>query len=145
MEKKRAIDECKAALERRKSGGKNYLALLKRKEMSIENLARGDEELLSFPQSVRKAVETEVRYSGYVARQNARIEQFNRMEGLLIPPGLDYSLVHCISSEAKEKLDKVRPVSLGQAARISGVKPADITNLLFYLRRAREGSGRGRE
>jgi len=145
MEKKRAIDECRAALERRKSGGKNYLALLKRKEMSIENLARGDEELLSFPQSVRKAVETEVRYSGYVARQNARIEQFNRMEGLLIPPGLDYALVHGISSEAKEKLDKVRPVSLGQAARISGVKPADITNLLFYLRRACEGAGRERE
>jgi tRNA uridine 5-carboxymethylaminomethyl modification enzyme len=85
---------------------------------------------------VRKAVETEVRYSGYISRQNERIEQFKKMEGMRIPDDIDYAEVSGLSSEAREKLAGIKPLSVGQASRIAGVKPADISSLLYHLKRA---------
>jgi tRNA uridine 5-carboxymethylaminomethyl modification enzyme len=134
-EKKRKFDELMAKLKKLKESGKSFFTLLKRKEGSIEALAESDGGVAGYPSEVRKAVETEVRYSGYIARQNERIEQFKKMEGMRIPEDVDYTEVSGVSSEAREKLCAIRPLSVGQASRISGVKPADISSLLYHLKR----------
>jgi tRNA uridine 5-carboxymethylaminomethyl modification enzyme len=134
-EKKRVFDELAEKIKKRKDSGTSYFTLLRRKEGSIEALAESDGDIAKYPPEVRKAVETEVRYSGYIARQNGRIEQFKRMEGMLIPEDVDYAGVSGLSSEAREKLSSIRPISVGQASRISGVKPADVSNLLCHLKR----------
>ena len=82
-----------------------------------------------------RSVEIEARYSGYIVRQNEKIEQFRRMEHELIPLDIDYRMVAGVSSEAREKLERIQPRSLGQASRISGIKPADVTNLLYHIRK----------
>ena len=98
------------------------------KEISPKNIAH-------YPKSVRSSVEIKVKYSGYIKRQNEKIEQFKRLEGMLIPADIDYSGIQGISSEAREKLIHIRPESVGQLSRISGIKPADVTNLLYYIRK----------
>jgi tRNA uridine 5-carboxymethylaminomethyl modification enzyme len=82
---------------------------------------------------VVEQVVVEAKYSGYVGRQAAEVERFRKMEGKLIPPRFDYSAVPQLRHEAREKLTRVRPTSLGQASRISGITPADLAVLLFYL------------
>jgi tRNA uridine 5-carboxymethylaminomethyl modification enzyme len=135
-EKRRMFVELMAELRSRKASGKSYFTLLQGKEGSIEALAASDGAVSRFPPRVRKAVETEVRYSGYISRQNERIEQFKKMEGMGIPDDIDYAEVSGLSSEAREKLAGVKPLSVGQASRIAGVKPADISSLLYHLKRA---------
>ena len=81
----------------------------------------------------------ETKYAGYVARQAAQVERLQRMEARSIPPHFDYASVPQLRAEAKEKLARVRPTSLGQASRISGISPADLAVVLIYL-----GSGLGR-
>jgi tRNA uridine 5-carboxymethylaminomethyl modification enzyme len=100
-------------------------------------------ELKEFDDSVLRSVRIEARYSGYIARQNRKIEQFRHMEHQLLPILLDYGTVRGISSEAREKLERIRPRSLGQASRIAGVTPSDITNLLFHLRKMGGSTGNG--
>jgi len=78
-------------------------------------------------------VEIEVKYEGYIRRQLAQIEKIKKLEGTAIPGDLDYSRLHGLSSEGREKLSRFRPLSLGQAARISGVSQADISILMVYL------------
>jgi tRNA uridine 5-carboxymethylaminomethyl modification enzyme len=84
------------------------------------------------PEVVEQVV-LEAKYSGYVGRQAAEVERFRRMEDRRIPPQFDYAAVPQLRAEAREKLTRVRPTSLGQASRISGITPADLTVLLFYL------------
>ena len=79
------------------------------------------------------AVEIELKYAGYIRKQMRQIERTQRLENMKIPRDTDYSLVHGISREAREKLTAVAPGSIGQAARISGVNPADIVALIAYL------------
>jgi tRNA uridine 5-carboxymethylaminomethyl modification enzyme len=134
-EKRRMFDELMAELKNRKASGKSYFTLLQRKEGSIETLAESDGRVAGYPSGVRKAVETEVRYSGYISRQNERIEQFKKMEGMRIPEDVDFAEVSGLSSEAREKLAGIQPLSVGQASRIAGVKPADISSLLYHLKR----------
>jgi tRNA uridine 5-carboxymethylaminomethyl modification enzyme len=83
---------------------------------------------------VIEQVEIELKYEGYIKRQKEEIEKFNRFDSLQVPEGIDYHKVKSLSSEGREKLIKVQPVSIGQASRISGVTPADISVLMVYLR-----------
>jgi tRNA uridine 5-carboxymethylaminomethyl modification enzyme len=141
-ERKKQFDELLEALHKKKKSEKSYFVLLRQKDVSIEDLARSDKELLTYMPSVRKSVEIEVKYSGYIERQNEKIRQFKKMEHLHLPEDIDYSMIQGITHEAKEKLSRIRPISLGQASRIAGVKPSDVTNLLYYLRRIHESSGK---
>ena len=84
-----------------------------------------------------RQAEIEIKYEGYVARQRAQVEKFRRMEARPIPEDVDYGRVGSLSSEAREKLSEVRPVSIGQASRISGVSPSDIWVLMIHLEKRR--------
>ncbi len=86
---------------------------------------------------IKEAVEIEIKYEGYIRRQLAHIQDFKRMENWLIPPDFDYGSVIALSRETREKLSTIRPVSLGQASRISGVRVSDISVLMIYLERLR--------
>ena len=141
-ERKKQFDELLEALHKKKKAEKSYFVLLRQKDVSIEDLARSDKEITTYMPAVRKSVEIEVKYSGYIERQNEKIQQFKKMEHLHLPEDIDYSVIQGISNEAKEKLNRIRPISLGQALRIAGVKPSDVTNLLYYLRRIHESSGK---
>ena len=84
---------------------------------------------------VGRAIEVRAKYEGYIARQDKQIERFARMEHKLIPPSLDYANVVGLRNEARHKLAKFTPRSLGQALRISGITPADVTVLAVHLER----------
>jgi tRNA uridine 5-carboxymethylaminomethyl modification enzyme len=78
-------------------------------------------------------VEIEVKYKGYIYRQQIQIEKFKKMEDYKIPQGIDYSKIPELRKESRQKLSQIRPISLGQASRISGVSPADISILMIYV------------
>jgi tRNA uridine 5-carboxymethylaminomethyl modification enzyme len=86
-----------------------------------------------FARDVVEQVELEAKYSGYIQRQAAQVERFQRMEGRPIPATFDYAAIPQLRAEAKEKLGKIRPTNLGQAARVSGISPADLAVLVIYL------------
>ncbi|MCS7233473.1 MAG: tRNA uridine-5-carboxymethylaminomethyl(34) synthesis enzyme MnmG, partial [Synergistetes bacterium] len=108
--------------------------LLKRPEVTIERLLEIDPSSnnnLSYEE--RKQVEIEIKYEGYIKRELSLVEQFKKMENRKIPADLDYDAIPGLSNEGKEKLKKIKPISIGQASRISGVSPADISLLTIYL------------
>ena len=107
--------------------------LLERPNVSYQSLAVLDKDRVELPEDVVFAVEIELKYAGYIRKQMRQIERTQRLENMKIPRDTDYSLVHGISREAREKLTAVAPGSIGQAARISGVNPADIVALIAYL------------
>jgi tRNA uridine 5-carboxymethylaminomethyl modification enzyme len=86
-----------------------------------------------FPREIREQVEVEIKYSGYIDRQNAQIEQADRLEKVKIPEDIDYQAIKQLSQESRDRLTKVRPVNLAQASRVGGVTPADISILLVIL------------
>ena len=107
--------------------------LLKRPELCYEHIARlapADEEL---PNAVKEQVEIQIKYDGYIQRQERQIHQFKKMENLRIPDTFNYVDVRGLKTEAREKLEKIRPASLGQASRVPGVSPADISILMVML------------
>ena len=83
--------------------------------------------------SVRQQAEIRLKYEGYIKRQLKQVAEFTRMEERALPPDLDYDAVQGLRLEAREKLKKIRPASFGQASRISGVSPADISVLMIYM------------
>lgn len=107
--------------------------LIKRPQLSYEDLAPFDHSRPELPCSVKQKVETEVKYEGYIKRQLAQVNEMLRLEKKVIPDGIDYDSVYGLRLEAAEKLKKVMPANIGQASRISGVSPADISVLLIYL------------
>lgn len=107
--------------------------LIKRPQVSYDMLAPFDKERPPLSRSVREKVEVEIKYEGYIARQRAQVNEMLRLEGKKIPENIDYNAVYGLRLEAREKLDKVRPADIGQASRISGVSPADVSVLLIYL------------
>ncbi|MGN0492655.1 MAG: tRNA uridine-5-carboxymethylaminomethyl(34) synthesis enzyme MnmG [Acutalibacteraceae bacterium] len=115
------------------STGTRLSDLVKRPQISYDMLAPFDKERPDLPYSVREKVETEIKYEGYIARQQAQVNEMLRLEGKAIPDDIDYSSVYGLRLEAVEKLNKIRPANIGQASRISGVSPADISVLLIYL------------
>ena len=115
------------------STGTRLSDLVKRPQIGYDMLAPFDKERPDLPFSVREKVETEIKYEGYIARQQAQVNEMLRLEGKSIPDDIDYSAFYGLRLEAVEKLNKIRPANIGQASRISGVSPADISVLLIYL------------
>lgn len=109
--------------------------LIKRPQLSYECLADFDSERPDLPEDVAEKVEIEIKYEGYIKRQQAQINETLRLEAKKIPEDINFDDVYGLRLEAKEKLNKIRPASIGQAARISGVSPSDISVLLIYLKR----------
>lgn len=109
--------------------------LLKRPEITYAKLAPVDSERKPLPDAVTFEVEINIKYEGYIRRQQSQIEQFKRLEGKRIPEEIDYNDISSLRLEARQKLTKIRPTNVGQASRISGVSPADISVLLVYLER----------
>jgi len=114
------------------SGIKLY-DLLKRPEITYGMLREIDDEMPDLPASVTEEVSILIKYEGYIAKQMQQIEQFKKMEEKLIPEDINYDEINGLRIEARQKLSKFRPRSLGQASRISGVSPADISVLVIYL------------
>lgn len=112
--------------------GLNACDFIKRPELSYEDLGRIID-MPELPSAVAEQVEIRIKYDGYIKRQQAQIEQMQRLEKKLMPEDIKYSEISGLRLEARQKLDKIRPASLGQASRISGVSPSDIAVLLIYL------------
>lgn len=111
--------------------------LLKRPELSYEDFKEVDDTRPELPEEVIEQVMIELKYEGYISRQLKQVEQFKKFEKKRIPDDINYDDVYSLRLEAKQKLEAVRPVSIGQASRISGVSPADISVLLVYLEQRR--------
>ena len=118
--------------------GTSLAELMCRPELSYEILEKIDPERQSLPTDVIEQVEIELKYEGYIERQLRQVEQYKKMEKKKIPETLDYDDVPSLRIEARQKLKAFRPVSVGQASRISGVSPADISVLLVYLESLRK-------
>lgn len=113
--------------------GSNIAELLCRPEMDYQKLAPLDKDRPSLPEDVTEQVEIEIKYEGYIVRQSRQVKQFKKMEKKKIPETINYDDVPSLRIEARQKLKTFHPVSVGQASRISGVSPADISVLLVYL------------
>ena len=109
--------------------------LLKRPEISYQDLYLFDSLPSDLPDEIVRQLEIQVKYQGYIDRQQQQVEQFKKMEGVVIPPDLDYSEIPELSREVREKLIKIRPYTLGQTSRISGITPAAISILTIYLKK----------
>ena len=116
----------------------NLLQLLKRPEIAIDALLDAQPLLARFDAAVRTQVETQLKYDGYIARQEAEIERLKRHESIRLPDAFDYASVDGLSAELKQKLGAARPDTLARAARIPGVTPAALSLLLVHARRTRE-------
>ena len=112
--------------------------LIRRPQLGYDDLAPFDPERPALPAVVREAVEIRMKYAGYIARQQKQVEEFAREEGRLLPKTIDYLSMQGLRVEARQKLDEIRPLSVGQASRISGVSPADIAVLLIWLEQNKE-------
>ncbi len=117
----------------------SLLDLLRRPELSYQDLVRFNLPHLDIPLDVAEQVEIQVKYEGYIEKQNAQIARFEKAEKRRLPDDLDYSLITGLSTEGKQRLSAVRPMNLGQASRISGVTPADLSVLMVYLEQKRRG------
>ncbi len=113
--------------------GTNLAELICRPELSYEMVKEIDSERKPLPDDVTEQVAIEIKYEGYIARQLRQVEQYRKMEKKKIPVTLDYNEIPSLRMEARQKLTAYRPASVGQASRISGVSPADISVLLIYL------------
>lgn len=113
--------------------------LIRRPELNYEILKEIDEKRPMLDWDVREQVNIEIKYEGYIKRQKHQVEQFKKLENKKIPPEIDYDDVYSLRLEAKQKLKDYRPISVGQASRIAGVSPADISVLLVYLEKWRRG------
>ncbi len=115
------------------SSGTTLAELIRRPELSYEKLEPIDKERPDIPISVKEQVNINIKYEGYIKRQMRQVEQFKKLENKKIPEDINYDEIQSLRIEAKQKLDQIRPASIGQASRISGVSPADISVLLVYL------------
>ena len=115
------------------AGSARLCDLVRRPQVSYDALAPFDPGRPELPEVVRQSVEIELKYAGYIARQEKQVAEFAREEARLLPDGIDYMSIAGLRVEARQKLSQIRPVSVGQAGRISGVSPADIAVLLVWL------------
>ena len=129
--------ELNAMLARREStpveNSARLADLLRRPQVTYEDIAPFDPNRPELPAAVTDEVEIQIKYAGYLARQEKQVAEFKKEESRLLPADLDYMAISGLRLEARQKLSDIRPVSLGQASRISGVSPADIAVLLIYL------------
>ena len=115
------------------TGGTKLSDLLKRTELSYKDFENVDISRPELTEEEQEEVEIQVKYEGYINLQNQQVEKFKKLENKLLPKEIDYSEIKGLCLEARQKLNKIKPVSVGQASRISGVSPADISVLLIYL------------
>ena len=132
-----ASEELNAMLERKGTApvanSARLADLLRRPQVSYADIAPFDPERPELSPAVTDEVEIQIKYAGYLTRQEKQVEEFRKEEARLLPENLDYAAIPGLRLEAREKLAAIRPVSIGQAGRISGVSPADIAVLLIYL------------
>ena len=132
-----ASDALNAMLETRESApvvnSARLADLLRRPQVTYEDIAPFDPHRPELPAAVTEEVEIQIKYAGYLARQEKQVAEFKKEESRLLPPDMDYHSITGLRLEAQEKLAQIRPMSIGQAGRISGVSPADIAVLLIWL------------
>ena len=115
------------------ASGVSLADLLRRPNLTYEMLAEIDPDRPSLPLRVVTTAEVSIKYEGYIKRQLSEVQRHERLEAKRLPLNLDYSAIRGLRLEAAQKLEKVKPLTVGQASRISGVNPADISVLLIYL------------
>ncbi|MCK4299678.1 MAG: tRNA uridine-5-carboxymethylaminomethyl(34) synthesis enzyme MnmG, partial [Planctomycetes bacterium] len=135
QEKRRLIGELTEYLREKRHGARSLQEILRRPEVTFDRLLELDSTLARsrYPEEVTEQVTIETKYEGYIKRQLAQVEKFRRLESRRLPDDLDYEQVPHLSNEGRAKLASVRPASLGQASRIAGVSPADLTVLMVWL------------
>ena len=116
------------------NSGTTLAELIRRPELSYDKLAAIDDNRPDLPYDVEEQVNINIKYDGYIRRQMRQVEQFKKLENKKIPDNIDYNEIKSLRIEAKQKLSQIRPASIGQASRISGVSPADVSVLLVYLK-----------
>ena len=131
--KRHRIESEISRLENTRHGSETLAQILRHPENTYSKLPGANLELTP---EVIEQVTISVKYAGYIARQETEIGKFKSLEDKQIPPGFDYAAVPSLRSEARQKFNQIRPATLGQAARISGVSPADISILMVWLKRA---------
>lgn len=119
------------------NSGSSLAELIKRPELDYESIRNIDKNRVDLPKEVTDQVTINIKYDGYIKRQLRQVEQYKKLENKRIPEDIDYNEVNSLRIEAKQKLSQIRPISVGQASRISGVSPADISVLLVYLEQYR--------
>ena len=134
---KEAKDAEISRLRETKYKGESLANLLKHPENTYESLENIDSERPDLPELIKTKVEVEIKYEGYISKQMAQIEKFKKLETKALPSDIDYMTIDGLRLEAREKLNAMKPNSVGQASRISGVSPADINVLLVYLEKFR--------
>jgi tRNA uridine 5-carboxymethylaminomethyl modification enzyme len=137
-ESKELNDLCRKAGTAEVTGSARLADLVRRPQLGYEVIAPFDPNRPDLPPAVTEQVEIQLKYAGYLARQERQVEEFKREEARLLPKNLDYSAIGGLRLEARQKLAEIQPVSIGQAGRISGVSPADIAVLLIYLEQNKE-------
>jgi tRNA uridine 5-carboxymethylaminomethyl modification enzyme len=132
-----AIERVSGQLSNIKSAGTSLLQTLRRPETTWDDICRLDPSIGSqaIPPDVISQIMVEAKYGGYIGRQNEQIERFRRLEDKPIPGDLDYRAIPQLRVEAREKFERIRPLSLGQAGRITGISPSDIATLLIHLKK----------
>lgn len=128
------MSSLRSTLMKYRERGKNGLELLREPEVTISSLSQKLPAVLSYAPSIRSEVELDVKYEGYLRRQEAEAQMFSRKENMMIPPDFDYDALKGLSAESREKLKQIRPASVGQAQRISGLRVSDIALLMMGLR-----------
>ena len=116
------------------NSGTTLAELIRRPELSYEKLSDIDDGRPDLPYDVIEQVNINIKYDGYIKRQMRQVQQFKKMESRIIPEDIDYDKIDSLRIEARQKLKEIRPMSIGQASRISGVSPADVSVLLVYLK-----------
>ena len=116
------------------NSGTTLAELIRRPELSYDKLSEIDENRPELPYDVEEQVNINIKYDGYIKRQMRQVEQFKKLENKKIPEDINYDEIQSLRIEAKQKLNAIRPASIGQASRISGVSPADVSVLLVYLK-----------
>ena len=122
--------------------GARLIDLLRRPRLSYGDLTPFDPDRPALTAEITEQVEISVKYAGYIDRQNRQVEELRRLEDRPLPPEVDYLGIQGLRLEARQKLDKIRPLNLGQASRVSGVSPADVAALMIYLERGQSCGNR---
>jgi len=139
-------DKVRAYLSKKDSadikGGISLYELLKRPEITYDSLCEIDDEIPGLDRETTEQIEIQIKYEGYIRKQLQQAGQFKKLENKRIPQGIDFTAIKGLSLEARQKLKNINPANLGQASRISGVSPADVSVLMVYIeqmRRKRKG------
>ena len=142
LDKYAAVEAEIKRLEKTGCPGGHLADLLRRPENTYESIAELDPDRPALLRLVTEAAEIEIKYAGYIRRQEKQVEEMKKLEVRPLPPDLDYLHMQGLRLEARQKLDKIRPENLGQASRVSGVSPADVAALMVYLEKERQGDER---